>query len=142
MSTTVDAAGFLLMTRSSPQKFLLMKHKDRWDLPKGHAELGERILEAALRETEEETGISAKAIDVVPDFSFVIEYEVQGQKRGTYHKRVTYYLGLVPEAFEVHLTEHIGYEWFDWPAKLPIQAQTIDPLLKKLAEFLAARPQN
>ncbi|MFO0941274.1 MAG: NUDIX domain-containing protein [Pirellulales bacterium] len=139
MSTTVEAAGFLLLTRSSPQKLLLMKHHDRWDLPKGHAEPGEEILQAALRETEEETGIAASLIEVVPEFSFIVEYDVKGQKRGNYHKRVTYFLGLVREPYSVHLTEHIGYEWFDWPAKVPIQAQTIDPLLQKLAEFLALR---
>lgn len=127
------------MTRSSPQKFLLMKHRDRWDLPKGHAEPGEQILQAALRETEEETGIAASLIEVVPEFSFIVEYDVKGQKRGSYRKRVTYFLGLVPEPQPVQLTEHIGYEWIEWPAKLPIQARTIDPLLKKLAEFLAAR---
>ena len=57
VGTTVDAAGLLLMTRAEPRKFLLMRHRDRWDLPKGHVEPGEGIREAALRETEEETGI-------------------------------------------------------------------------------------
>lgn len=57
MSNLVEAAGLLLFTRAEPTQFLLMKHADRWDLPKGHAELDETILQTALRETEEETEI-------------------------------------------------------------------------------------
>lgn len=136
MSTTVDAAGFLLMTRCLPRKILLMQHRDRWDLPKGHAEAGEQILQAALRETEEETGIPANSIDVIPGFQFITEYDVRGQKRGDYHKRVTYFLGLVAKDVPIKLTEHIGYRWFDWPIEKSIQGQTIDPLLASLQQFL------
>lgn len=140
MSTTVDAAGFLLMTRSVPHKFLLMQHRDRWDLPKGHVEDGERILEAALRETEEETGISPSLIDVKEGFQFIQEYDVKGQKRGNYRKRVTYFLGLVAEEMTIKLTEHIGYRWVNWPTEGLIQARTIDPLLTSLREYLIQNP--
>ena len=59
LSNVVNAAGMLLFALESPPKFLLMRHRDRWDLPKGHAEPGETLLATALRETEEETGILA-----------------------------------------------------------------------------------
>lgn len=107
-----------------------MKHTDRWDLPKGHAEAGEDILTTALRETQEETGIAAAAIEVDPDFRYVIEYSVRGKKRGDYLKRVTYFLGYIEACSEVALTEHVGYEWFPWPHLGSIQSQTIDPLLE------------
>ena len=45
----VRAAGILLMTRCKPQQFLLMRHSNRWDLPKGHCEPGESYVETALR---------------------------------------------------------------------------------------------
>ena len=136
VGTTVDAAGLLLMTRAEPRKFLLMRHRDRWDLPKGHVEPGEGIREAALRETEEETGIDRQAIAVDAQFAYVTEYEVKGQKRGDYRKRVTYFLGVVESELPIQLTEHIGFCWFDWPVKGSIQSRTIDPLLRAVAQFL------
>ena len=36
---------------------LLIRRNGRWDLPKGKVEAGETLLQAALRETEEETGL-------------------------------------------------------------------------------------
>ncbi len=134
MSNLVEAAGLLLFTRAEPTQFLLMQHADRWDLPKGHAELDETILQTALRETEEETGIAANSICVDELFRFVMEYYVVGKKRGDYHKRVTYFLGTIEQAVEIHITEHIGYRWFDWPVMGSIQSQTIDPLLAAVAQ--------
>jgi bis(5'-nucleosidyl)-tetraphosphatase len=43
----VKSCGFFVM--KSDQSFLLMKHKDRYDLPKGHMEIGETEGETALR---------------------------------------------------------------------------------------------
>lgn len=134
MSNLVEAAGLLLFTRAEPTQFLLMKHADRWDLPKGHAELDETILQTALRETEEETGIAANSICVDEVFRFVLEYYVVGKQRGDYHKRVTYFLGTIEQPMEILITEHIGYQWFDWPVTGSIQAQTIDPLLAAVAQ--------
>ena len=52
------AAGLLLLTRQLPTQFLLLRHADRWDLPKGHVGARrEELMETALRETEEETGL-------------------------------------------------------------------------------------
>ncbi len=137
MSDVVEAAGLILFTRSTPVQFLLMKHADRWDLPKGHAEAGESILQTALRETEEETGVAANQISVDETFRFVTEYYVVGKKRGDYHKRVTYFLGTIDLPVDIKLTEHIGYQWFDWPAIGSIQPQTIDPLLAAVAKHNA-----
>jgi bis(5'-nucleosidyl)-tetraphosphatase len=43
----VKSCGFLVM--KSDQSFLLMKHSDRYDLPKGHMEVGETEQQTALR---------------------------------------------------------------------------------------------
>ena len=135
-AVTREAAGLMLFTRCEPRQFLLLKHADRWDLPKGHAEPNESLLQTALRETVEETGIPATAIAVDERFCFVTEYYVQGKKRGSYHKRVTYYLGTVEQRIdELHLTEHIGFQWWAWPVDGSIQQQTIDPLLAAVGEY-------
>ncbi len=112
-----------------PPKFLLMRHRNRWDLPKGHAEPGESLLETALRETEEETGIPAQSIHVDQNFRFEIEYSVHYRSHGERLKRVTYFLGYLPATRALTLTEHESYLWWSWPQSGSIQAQTIDPLL-------------
>jgi 8-oxo-dGTP pyrophosphatase MutT (NUDIX family) len=52
------SCGFLILRGQPVDSFLLMKHPRRWDLPKGHLDEGETELQCALRELQEETGIS------------------------------------------------------------------------------------
>lgn len=52
----IDAAGGLVLTPE--QKILLIFRLGHWDLPKGKIEPGETPEEAAVREVEEETGIT------------------------------------------------------------------------------------
>ncbi len=73
----VEAAGVLVLRVSTRIEFLLMRHNHRWDLPKGRAEKGETILETALRETHEETGIPPDALQLDPDFRFEIRYHLR-----------------------------------------------------------------
>ncbi len=138
----IEAAGFLLFHPGPRPQFLLMQHPKRWDLPKGHTEPNENLLETALRETEEETGISPTQIVVDRDFSFALEYPVTRAKRGDYLKRVTYYLGYVDQPHQPLLTEHTGFQWFDWPVTASLQAATIDPLLSHLQEHFAQHPDR
>jgi bis(5'-nucleosidyl)-tetraphosphatase len=138
----VEAAGMLLFALESPPKFLLMRHRDRWDLPKGHAEEGEDIMTTALRETEEETGVSAKDINVDPQFQFTIEYLVTYRNRGERLKRVAYFLGYLPAVRSISISEHESYKWWNWPQNQKIQEQTIDPLLKAAREHFEKYPQR
>ncbi|CAF1669656.1 unnamed protein product, partial [Adineta ricciae] len=64
----VKSCGFFVMKPDN--SFLLMKHDDRYDLPKGHMEVGENEHQTALRELMEETGIQASDIDIDPHFRF------------------------------------------------------------------------
>lgn len=139
----VTAAGILLMCRGpsgrpSGSQFLLLRHPDRWDLPKGHAERGETPRETAIRETVEETGLSADRIALDPDFQFTIRYAVPKGPSGDrlIQKTVHYFLGWLDQPCEVVCTEHSDYRWFDWPPAGPIQRETIDPLLDAVADHL------
>jgi len=58
----VRAAGGIV-TRDDG-KMLLILRNNRWDLPKGKVEAGETLLQAALRETFEETGIKVDTLNV------------------------------------------------------------------------------
>ena len=51
-----------------------MKHKNRYDLPKGHINDSESELECALRELYEETGIQESNIEIHPTFKYSNTY--------------------------------------------------------------------
>ena len=53
---TEDTAGICILHKG--RNILLLKDKcGKWGIPKGHVKCGEGMLHAAIRETEEETGI-------------------------------------------------------------------------------------
>ena len=133
----VKSCGFILFTgnRTSSQKsFLLMKHADRLDLPKGHIEPGESDLECALREMNEETGISIDAVRVEPGFEYRSIYYPKYARYDdeVIEKTLIIFLGWVHSPTVTTSTEHLGYEWIDWQPPHQIQAQTIDPLLAEV----------
>ncbi|MCM2371846.1 NUDIX domain-containing protein [Aporhodopirellula aestuarii] len=134
----VRAAGVLLMTETPEPHFLLMRHHDRWDLPKGHCDGEETYLETAKREMREETGISPKNCRFAEDFQFDIQYEVSYRKQPgkIFQKNVRYFLAWLPDIVKIDVTEHESHEWFPWSPRRPIQSQTIDPLLDAVEEYL------
>jgi bis(5'-nucleosidyl)-tetraphosphatase len=139
----VKSCGFILFKgdRTSPQQsFLLMKHADRYDLPKGHIEPGETDLECALREMNEETGIPINAVQVEPGFEYRSVYQPQYARYNNeiIEKTLIIFLGWVNDPTITISTEHLGYEWINWQPPHQIQAQTIDPLLAEvMAHFQA-----
>lgn len=54
--TTISAAGGVVINASD--EVLVIFRKGKWDLPKGKADKGETAEQTALREVEEETGLS------------------------------------------------------------------------------------
>ncbi|WP_237607374.1 NUDIX domain-containing protein [Roseimaritima sediminicola] len=134
----VYAAGVLLMTRPEPHRFLLMKHTDRWDLPKGHAEAGESAAETALREMHEETGIHPRHVTLDTEFRFRSVYSVRypDQPDREFEKRLTIFLGWVEQVHEVQCSEHGDCRWFAWDPPHQVQAQAIDPLLAAVQQYL------
>jgi bis(5'-nucleosidyl)-tetraphosphatase len=136
----VKSCGFILFQgdRTAPQKsFLLMKHRDRFDLPKGHIEPGESDLECALREMTEETGISIDAVKVEPGFEYRSVYYPQYARydNETIEKTLIIFLGWVDTPTVTPSSEHLGYEWVNWHPPHQIQAQTIDPLLAEVSAY-------
>jgi bis(5'-nucleosidyl)-tetraphosphatase len=136
----VKSCGFILFRgdRADPQKsFLLMKHLDRYDLPKGHVEPGESDLECALREMNEETGIPMSAVQIEPDFQYRSIYYPQYARYDceTIEKTLIIFLGWVNPQTEIITTEHLGYEWIDWHPPHQLQPQTIDPLLAEVRAY-------
>lgn len=133
----VFSCGFLITRQHGGQRqFLLMQHRDRWDLPKGHVDEGESRMECALRELWEETGISVDQIRVDRDFEYRHRYLVTNRRGRTRLKELTIFLAeLLPghEDFVIQHTEHLGSRWFDWQPRHQIEPKTVDSLLQAVA---------
>ena len=137
----IKACGVLVVRGNPVESFLLMKHKDRWDLPKGHLDKGETEEECACRELREETGITANDIELLPSFRWVTEYEVNSKRFGEKcHKTLVIFLGRLKRDVKIKPTEHPDFRWFPWQPPHRIQAQTIDPLLAHAERFFVSKP--
>lgn len=63
LDRTTDSAGAIVFRNDT---VLMIRVGSRWSFPKGHVEPGETAKQAAVRETKEETGISAELLTDVP----------------------------------------------------------------------------
>ena len=108
----VLAAGVLLWTGTPAEpRFLLLQNARHgtWSFAKGHLEAGENVLEGALREVAEETGIclSADALDNAFSDTSIYKPNDKGWKR------VVYFLAQQPveeSALQVS-EEHQSFAW-------------------------------
>jgi 8-oxo-dGTP pyrophosphatase MutT (NUDIX family) len=134
----IKSCGVLLVRGRPPREFLLMKHPDRFDLPKGHIDPGETETECALREMAEETGIGRDDIQLDPGFRFTTTYYVRPARFGfaRCEKTTVIFLGYLLRDVNVVTTEHQGFIWCPWNPPHIIQSQTIDPLLASLDAYL------
>ena len=136
----VKSCGFLIIRGQPIEEFLLMRHPDRWDLPKGHVDPGESEMECALRELSEETGLSEADIEVLPGFRFTNRYQVRGKRDGQlYDKTLVVFLARLTREAQIACTEHCDYQWFRWQPPHHIQAWTIDPLLEAVEEYVSSQ---
>ena len=96
-------------------KALLLKHTNRYDLPKGHIETGETELECALRELKEETAIEADLISIDDEFEFELTYFPRYKRFGNkkVEKTVVIFLAYLNSEPNLVLGEHGAYEWVD-----------------------------
>jgi 8-oxo-dGTP pyrophosphatase MutT (NUDIX family) len=109
-------------------KYLLIKSSGDgdWGFPKGHLEPGEKGIDAAIRETYEETGLNIQIQDLVPKFketiSYFVHYDYNTQPpeklRKPAPKFVVYFLGEAPSKNvklrpnpETGITEHKFFVW-------------------------------
>lgn len=106
------SAGLIPFYREdSPLQVLLLHYpQGHWGFPKGHKEEEETLWETAVRELDEETGLSD--LEKFPDFFYEIEYEFQQDDR-LIHKFVVFFAARV-NTREVTLShEHQDYEWLE-----------------------------
>lgn len=71
MRNEISAGGIVFRGGGAGTEILLMRDRfGKWTLPKGHQDPGETIEGTALREIEEETGISGRVIDYIGQIEY------------------------------------------------------------------------
>lgn len=136
----VKSCGVLVMRATPRPSFLLMRHADRYDLPKGHIEPGECELDCALREFSEETGLTRDDVEIDPAFRHQEIYYPRYARFGgaVVEKTLVIFLGRLKHERPIVPREHAGYLWVDWNPPHAIQENTIDPLLRRVERYLAS----
>ena len=135
---TERSAGVIVF-RDSPagREYLLLRSASggHWGFPKGRVEPDEDEMNAALRELQEEAGIT---VEILPGFREVIQYEfARGSKN--FYKEVVYFLGQA-RSFSVKLSgEHLDYLWASYArTRQRLAYANAQELLDKAERFLRA----
>ncbi len=137
----LKSCGILLFDSARYERFLLLRHASRYDLPKGHKDRGEDDLACALRETWEETGIESDQISLDDNFRCEIVYFPR-YKRFCYEpvkKTLVMFLGHLIQDVDIDLTEHFSFEWVTWAPPHRIQEQSIDQVLAEVEQYFSRR---
>jgi 8-oxo-dGTP pyrophosphatase MutT (NUDIX family) len=136
---SVQSCGVIVFRRQPELSFLLMKHRDRLDLPKGHREEGETEVECALRELGEETGLTAADVHLDEGFRHTVTYHPIYKRLGErVEKTVVLFLGWLVTDAEVRVSEHEGHEWRAWAPPHSLGQPTVDSVLAACARHFAA----
>lgn len=116
------SAGMIVFHRQAGQcRYLLvlsrLTRRPLWEFPKGGVDEGETLLEAALRELREETGLEAEFIEVQTGFERTEDYRFtsgRSAERILIHKQVTYFLA-ESQRTDVHLSaeELSEFAWLE-----------------------------
>ena len=110
--TMVRAAGGVV--RSTDGRWLLMRRESMWDLPKGMVEHGETLATAALREVQEETGVTAQLTSKTP---CVKTYHIYN-KYGGWHLKQTAWFSMIAEGTPLPVPQQEeGIEQVEWVDK-------------------------
>lgn len=90
MFLVIEAAGGIVTNVN--KEILFIKRLSKWDLPKGKVEKGESLEQAALREVEEETGLSELILESFINNTFHIYTERNGDRvlKTTYWFKMSY----------------------------------------------------
>ena len=88
----VSAGGVMYRKHGDGIQIALIHVRNRWGLPKGHVEEGERIEETALREVREETGLEGRVVKKLGDIRYAYRDKTKEGEPIRIYKRVHFYL--------------------------------------------------
>lgn len=131
MFKVVEAAGGVVTNKDG--EVLFIRRMGKWDLPKGKIEKGESVEQAALREVEEETGISELILEEFINHTFHIYTEKNGEKilKTTYWFRMKFVGNQTPKP----QTEE-GISEVSWKGKNQILGEVFPMTFKNIKLIL------
>jgi len=113
----------LVVIHTADGEVLLMERADApgfWQSVTGSQDAGETLVETAIREVREETGLDATAFELTP-WDIENRYEIYERWRHRYAPGVTHnaehVFGLklpAPQPVLLAPREHLGYVWLPW----------------------------
>lgn len=133
------SAGIIIyrLDQNNTRLYLLLQYPSKyWDFPKGKLEINEKWVDAALRETKEETGLDNIIIE--DNFEHQYSYTFNDFKGNKIEKTVVFFIGRTCENSQVTLSyEHIDYLWLGYEqARIQIHFETVRFLLDEVETFL------
>jgi NTP pyrophosphohydrolases including oxidative damage repair enzymes len=131
------SSGIIIFRRLNEIQFLfLMKIDGYLDFTKGHVEKGENKITAAIRETEEESGIRC---EIIEGFEEKTDYYFYRNKN--IHKEVTLFLGEVDPKTKVRTSkEHDAYVWLNFEdAMTYLRHENQKRIIRRAMEFINER---
>ncbi|MBI5697726.1 MAG: NUDIX domain-containing protein [Thaumarchaeota archaeon] len=107
------SAGIVLFREDNTKKMFLLLHypSGHWDFIKGRIEKNEQLKEAAIREAQEETGITD--IEFIDGFEEKIQYSYQYDGRQV-RKEVVFFLAKTKTADVKISDEHLDHIWLEF----------------------------
>jgi len=109
------SAGFVVYRRTEEGiKFLVLYHgHNYWNFPKGKLESEEKSMAAAIRETKEEAGLSARDLRIVQNFKAYERFRFRRAGEPVF-KVVIFYLAETRMRDIRISSEHEGFGWFSY----------------------------
>ena len=117
--------------------YLLLEYPGKyWDFPKGKLEGNEKWIDAALRETKEETGLDN--LKIKPGFEHNYSYTFSDFKGNKVQKTVVFFIGHSLGNQTVRLShEHMDFLWLPYEqARMQIYFESVRLLLDEVESFL------
>jgi 8-oxo-dGTP pyrophosphatase MutT (NUDIX family) len=68
--TEPPCSGFIILDKDNRETILVCTERDNYSFPKGKRHKGEKSFDTALRETQEETGLTHEDFDIVDNVFF------------------------------------------------------------------------
>ncbi len=128
----VEASGGVVFNKEG--KVLFIKRNNKWDLPKGKLETGELAREGAIREVQEETGISNLNITskLIDTYHIYFDNKIPVLKKTQWFKMETDSMEEPRPQTEEDITEAIWFDQQDVPNILGNTYLSIIEILKEL----------
>ncbi len=131
------SCGIIIYRGDKKREYLLLKYGyGHWGFVKGKIEKGEKEKDTAVRESQEEAGITKDELSFVPNFKETISY-VYNKAGKTVSKKVIFFLAKTQKEHIKLSHEHNDYAWLPYTeAKKKLTFQNSKNLLEKVHKKL------